>query len=244
MRIRPVKRILLGPMLALLFLGHGFAYDIWQAPPGQPEQMRSRVDYDPKLTDRFLESDQWICRYGSSTPAACRDGKPVLILSDPCNPLLPDTCFELREWSCPDGCKECATCERGKPVVKHTAKCYSTSFGVKHTVNFCEARLINGQVIDLLIHESRGAFSDSMLVRIRDGKFTCQYWNHDGAGAVTWTTTRQKLALDKKAYAKGDMIKGRLDVEGLSEFKPKYAEKFGRNPRTIKVFGVFKTIVE
>jgi hypothetical protein len=231
-------------LLTLLLPGHGLANDKWQAPPGQPEQMSSKVDYDTNLPDRFFESDEWICRYGTSTPAACQDGKPVSILSDPCNPLLPDTCFELTEWSCPDGCKECATCERGKPVVKHTARCYSTSFGVKHTVNFCEARLIDGQVIDLLIHESRGAFSDSLLVRIRDAKFTSQYWNHDGAGAVTWTTTRQKLTLDKKVYAKGDMIKGRIDFECLSELNPKYAQQFGRDPRTVKVFGVFKTILE
>jgi hypothetical protein len=50
--------------------------------------------------------------------------------------------------------------------------------------------------------------------------------------------------LDKKEYQKGDVIKGRIDFECLSEFNPEYAKKFGRDPRTIKVLGVFKTIVE
>jgi len=60
-----------------MLLSQVSGFDIWQAPPGGPEQMSSRVDYDPKLSDRFFESDEWICAYGSRRPVTCRDGKPV-----------------------------------------------------------------------------------------------------------------------------------------------------------------------
>ena len=59
---------------------------------------------------------------------------------------------------------------------------------------------------------------------------------------LTWTTTRQTLILDKKAYRKGDVIRGRIYFECLDELNnPKYPN---RPPRPIKVKGVFKTVVE
>lgn len=181
--------------------------------------MSSRVDYDPKLTDTFFESDEWSYPYwiqehpdGHFTSSRSTDRDPV---EDP-------------------------------PQLKHTAKCFSTSFGVKHVVNFCEARLVDGHVIDLLIHETNPAFRDSLLVRIRDGKFTCQYWIIDGFHSFTWTTTWQKLTLDKNVYRKGDVIKGRIDfVCDRQLIDPNDIKKWRRDPSaTIKVFGVFKTIVE
>jgi hypothetical protein len=57
--IRLLKWTLLGPVFALLLLGHGFGGK-WQDPPWrQPEQMQSRVDYDPNLIDPFFESNEW-----------------------------------------------------------------------------------------------------------------------------------------------------------------------------------------
>ncbi|MBI4963248.1 MAG: hypothetical protein HY913_08225 [Desulfomonile tiedjei] len=219
MSIRPFKWILLGPALALLLLGHSLGYDIWQAPPGQPEQMSSKVSYDPKLSDTFFESDEWsyphwITKHpdGHFTSSRGIDKNPV---EDP-------------------------------PRLKHTSKCFSTSFGVKHVVNFCEARLVDGHVLDLLFHERNAAFRDSLLVRIRNGKFTCQYWIVDDVGVFQWTTTRQKLTLDKKAYRKGDVIKGRIDFECVMQLiNPNDIKKWSRDPTAvIKLFGVFKSTVE
>jgi hypothetical protein len=196
-------------VLVLLPLDQSFGYDVWKVPPGQPEQMWSNVNYDPKLTDTFFESDAWGYPDGGqdATSGMTQEGE-------------------------------------GPSRLKDTARCYSTSFNVKHGVRFCEARFVNGHVIDLLIHDSTPAFSDSLLVRIRDGKFSCQFWIVDDFGACIWTTTRQKLTLDKKGYEKGDMIKGRIDFECVSEFKPELAEKFGRSASTIKVSGVFKSILK
>jgi hypothetical protein len=246
---RATSRVLALVVVSIVLLpGHSFAHDMWQAPPEQPEQMSSAVHYDPKLSDRFFESDEWICPYGFTEPVTCRDGKPVRILNNPCESWLsliwPEMCSESAEWTCQDGCKECATCQDGKPVTKVTARCYSTSSGSKHRVNFCKARLLDGHVIEILIHKSRGAFSDALKVRISGGKFACQFWTPYEFGGIRWTTTQQKLTLDKKTYQKGDVIKGRIDFECLSEWQPEYAAKFGRDPRTIKVYGVFKTAVE
>ena len=59
-------------------------------------------------------------------------------------------------------------------------------------------------------------------------------------------TTRQKLTLDKKAYRKGNVIKGRIDFECVQKvIDPKNIERWGKDPTTtIKVYGVFKTIVK
>ncbi len=249
-RIHKISKLwlALAGVFALSLLGHAFGYDIWQPPPEQPEQISSMVDYDPKLTDRFFESDQRSCRRGYIKGATCRDGKPVLILSPPCNKtwrsvLYEEECpIEVPEWTCPDGCKECATCERGRPLLKHTAKCYSTSFGFKHEVRFCEARFVDVNMIDLLIHDSDPATSDSLLIRIRNGKFTCLYWNHDGGGG--WTTTQQKLILEKKTYQKGDVIKGRIDFLSLNELNKPLFRLSPSYPYGVKVYGVLKTIVE
>jgi len=212
--------------------------------------MSSKVRYDPKLKDKFFESDDWICPDGGIRTAVCRDGRPVEILNDPCKPWpspLWEKCFDLIEWTCSDGCKECATCWPDEPVSKVTARCYSASFNyTTHPIPFCEARLIDDDMIELLFHTFTPMFRESLLIRIRDGKFTCQFWIHDDVGVCTWTTTRQQLTVDKKAYQKGDVIKGRIDFECFQKvIDPKLIEGWKSDPsRTIKVFGVFKTVVE
>jgi hypothetical protein len=247
-RIPKITRLwlALAAVLLLSLLGHSFGYDIWQPPPGQPEQISSKVDYDPKLADRFFQSDRWLCPGGDPLPVTCRYGKPVLILSHPSDSLAPETSFDLEEWTCPDGCKECATCRDGEPVLRNTARCYSTSFGVKHPVNFCKARLIDGHVIELLFHKSTPAFRDFLRIRIRNGRFMSQYWIPDHGRAFKWTTTRQKLTLDRKEFRKGDVIKGRIDFEcDMKLIDAKDIKKWRVDPTgIIKVSGAFKTIVE
>ena len=140
MHFRPLRWTLLGPVLVVLLLGHAFGYAMWKPPPGQPEQMRTNVTYDPNIADTFFESEEWICPRGLFTPVTCGDGTPVVILYDPCDSWLslfqPERCQKLKEWTCPDGCKQCATCQDGSPVTRVTAKCYSNSRGVKHVVRF------------------------------------------------------------------------------------------------------------
>jgi hypothetical protein len=133
--------------------------------------------------------------------------------------------------------------EKEPPRLKHTAKCFSTSFGVKHEVRFCEAKFIDDKRIDLFFNEHNPGFDDALRVQIRNGMFTCQYSTAYRAGpreGLIWTSKRQRLTLDKKEYHKGDQIKGRIDFECLDEF-PKYPD---RPPRLITVYGVFKTIVQ
>ncbi len=250
--IRSLTWMLLGPILALLALSHGFGYD-WRIPSGLRPQMWSKVDYDSKLTDPFFTSDEWFCPRGYSYGIICRDGKPALILNDPRTSWLAwlrglrdlvEDISDFPEWTCSDGCKECATCRDGRPVKKSTARCYSTHSNVKHAVEFCEARLLDGNTIDLLIYHHSPAFDDGLRIRSRHGRFTCQYWHIRSVGARTWTTKRQKLTLDKKTYRKGDVIKGWIDFECVGEFVGRTAKRWGRRPTTIRVYGVFKTILE
>lgn len=211
MSIRLVKWILLAPFLTLLLLGHGYGGERPDSPGGQREQMWSHVDYDPKLSDPFFESDEWSYWEGSR--------------ENPDSGMFPPREVPRK--------------------LKHTARCVSTSFGSKHEVRFCEAKLRDDSKIDLFIKEHNPAFDDALRVQIKNGMFTCQYWTYYRAGpreGLIWTTKRQKLTLDKKAYRKGDVIKGRIDIEVLDEFvNPKSP---GRSPRLITVYGVFKTIVE
>jgi hypothetical protein len=207
MSIRPLRWILLGPALVLLLLGHGHAFGTrWQdPPPGQPEQMRSRVDYDRNLTDPFFKLDEYLERTFHD-------------IKRPKQPLR----------------------------VKQTANCFSTSFGVKHKVRCCQARLIDANMIELFVYDPLNAgFDDNLTVQIRNGMFTCQFWTLYKGGpqeGLTWTTKWQKLTLDKKTCRKGDVIKGRIALEVLDELiNSKYPD---RPPRRIKLYGVFKTILE
>jgi hypothetical protein len=215
-------------VLTLLLLGHGFADNLeygigsWQVPAGQPDQMWSRIHYDPKLSDPFFESNEWSYPWWIIKHS---DGHFESTRSDDERPV------------------------KDPPRLKHTAKCFSTSFGSKHLARFCEAKLLDVNMIDLLIHEFSPAFRDALRVQIRKEKFTSQYWTLYIAGpppdGYKWKTKRQKLTLDKKVYRKGDEIKGRVDFECVEEIgNPKYVEKWGRNPTSIKVYGVFKTIFE
>lgn len=219
MSVRPLNWVLLGPILALVLVAHGIGAEWPTPPPKQPAQIWSKVNYDPKLTDSFFESDEWSYPYwirehpdGHFTSTRSIDKDPV---QDP-------------------------------PRLKHTAKCFSTSFGVKHVVKFCEARLIDANAIDLFIHETNPAFRDSLRVHIVKGKFTSQYWIVDDVGSFTWMTTRQKLILDKKSYRKGDVIKGKIDFECMMKVAdPENIKRWPRDPTTtIKVLGVFKTTIE
>jgi hypothetical protein len=162
---------------------------------------------------------------------------------------MDDPFFKSNKWSYWYGGKhvvEGMTPEGEQPQrLKHTAKCFSTSFGGKHRVRFCEARLLDIDKMDLFIHELNPAFCDRLRVRIRNGMFSCQFWTvykQGGTIDLIWTTKRQKLILDKKAYRKGDVVKGRIDFECLDELtNPNHSD---RPPRTIIVYGVFKAIVE
>jgi hypothetical protein len=219
MSIRSLKWIMLGPVLVLSLLSQGYSAEWMLPPPGQPEQMRSKVDYDPKLVDTFFKSNERGYRLGGR--------------------VLPDK-RNVPEGEDPRG-------------LKLTAQCFSTSHSTEHEVRFCEAKLLDVNRIDLFIHEPNPEFVDYLRLRIADGMFTSQYWTGykigyrmpAGTTPWIWTTTRQELTLDKKAYRKGDVLKGRIDFECVQEAtNPKYIEKHGKSPITIKLYGVFKTTIE
>jgi hypothetical protein len=221
-RIRRLKWKLLAPILVLLLHGHGFAYDVWQLPPGQPPQMWSKVRYDPKLTDPFFKSNEWSYAH--------------------CIIPLPDGRFEDQSTG---------RIVSNPPRLKHTAKCFTTDRAigrVEDLLNFCKARLVDVNMIDLLIHEDNQLYDDALRVQIRNGMFASQFESLYKAphGPLIWTTKRQRLTLDKTVYRKGDVIKGRIDFECVEEEIADLngVKKWRTNPGTIKVKGIFKTVVK
>jgi hypothetical protein len=231
MSIRLLKWILLAPALVLLLRGHGFGaedrYDVRRVPPLQPEQMRSQVNYDPKLADPFFQSEKWTYAHLEAEDV---NGRTVYTRAQ--NP-------------------------RGTsifPRLKNTARLVGSHEG-EHTIDFCHARLLDGDTIELFSHDEHSPFNDYLKIVVRNGVYWSQYWTYYKVarmygtdlttGDLIWTTKRQELTLDKQLYRKGDVIKGRIVFECIQEAThPKWIEDEGRNPRTIKVYGVFKTIVE
>jgi hypothetical protein len=239
MSIRPLKYMLFAPVLALLILGHGLAgkldeYDTGKygisscIPEGQPTQIRSQVNYDPNLSDLFFESEKW-------THSAWNDEE------------LNGRMVATRE-ACPSE-------EKRLPCRKNTARCL-ISDGFEHTIDFCHAKLLDdGKTIELLIHDDSSPIDEYLGIIVREGSFWSQYWltlkvakMYDGVlteGDVIWTTQKQQLTLDNQTYRKGDTIKGRIVFECIQEAThPKWVEEYGKNPITIRIEGVFKTIVE
>ncbi len=123
----------------------------------------------------------------------------------------------------------------------YTAKCFSTSHWTDHEVRFCHTRLLDMNMLGLLIRESNPDLVDELKIRISNGMFTSQYWTRykgPGTGDWIWTTKQQKLTIDKKEYRKGHVIKGRIDFECMQQAtNPKFIEKCGKNPIGIKVYG-------
>jgi hypothetical protein len=221
MTIKRLKWILLLTVLVFLLHAHGLAE--WPPPPkGQPAQMWSKVNYNPKLTDPFFESNEW--------------SYPSYIIKHK------DGHFEDTSTG--------ITPKKEPPRLRHTAKCFSTSHGTEHLLSFCEAKLLDVNVIDVHIHDKDPGFLDDLRVRIRNGRFTCQFRTRYKIAfiipaALEWTSKRQELILDKKMYRRGDVIKGRIDFECVEEpTNPKYIEKYGGHSTNIKVYGVFKTILK
>jgi hypothetical protein len=217
----------LAAVLVLLLLGRSIGYNLdrydtskydiskW-APKGQPVQIRSKVNYDPNLSDPFFESNEWSYPWGVHKN---KDGSFEDMTSD-------------------------KKPKREPPRIKHTAKCLA-SFPTKHWSTLCDAKLLAEDKLQLYIR-SDGESSNLRIV-VQNGMFRSQYWTIYKAGPddQTWTTKRQNLTLDKESYRKGDEIKGRIDFEcAEGTTNPKAVEYYVKNPRTMKINGVFKTIVK
>jgi hypothetical protein len=201
---RQLWRISISLTLALFLLGLCYGARL-RVPDGQPEQIRSQVQYDPNLSDPFFETEEL-------------------------------------SYRCTEHAKELR--------YKLTARCLG-SHQYEHSINFCFAKLLEGNTIELFIHDNYDCPGpdDNLKIVVQNGVFWSQYWTvykHLASNyGLIWTTRMQKLTLDKKEYGKGDVIKGKIDFECVQENgDPKLIEEYGRNPRTITVKGVFKTILE
>jgi hypothetical protein len=212
---------LLALIMALLPPAHGLG---GAPPPGQPAQIRSQVRYDPQLSDPFFGSRKGTCSY--KVP---QDG----------NGAHANTREAARSDVKPDSRS------------KNTARCVS-SLDFKHPIDSCHARLCDDGTIEVMIYGNYLSIPEYLKIQIENGgEFRSQYWFYSKVRRLgidehpIWTTRRQALMLDRRVYRKGDVIKGRIDFECVHEYThPEIVTKYGKDPYSITVKGVFKTIIE
>jgi hypothetical protein len=184
---------------------------------GQTKQMVSPVEYDPEIFDLFFDEVEtswpwWIVDHGDGT--------------------FEDTRGHITKIE-------------DIPVLTHTADCRTRHQGL-HQIKFSHARLLKDGAIKLKIEDESASTWDSLTIHIDNGRFSSHYKTRYPADppdiGLIWTTTKQRLVLEKKNYKKGDVIKGRIEFECVQEAtNPKYG---GRNPRKIRIEGPFKPTLQ
>ncbi len=183
----------------------------------QPTQMVSPVEYDPDLVDPFFDVIEtswpwWIVDRGNGS--------------------FEDTTGEITKIE-------------DIPVLTHTADCRTQHQGL-HRIKFARAKLLKDGTIELKIEDESASTWDSLTIGITHNQFSSQYRTRylgdpPDVGLI-WTTTKQRLVLQKNKYNKGDAIKGRIEFECLQEItNPKYG---GRHSQKIRVEGSFKPTLE
>ncbi len=196
-------------------------------------QLRSKVHHNPNLNDSFFHSAEYGIRYYSGT----RLGGGYIIPEDSLDWAIEQS-GQVKE-------------ENYYPSLRHTARCFSNSrCSSVHEVRFCKARLREPGFIDIIVLEDNPADDDNLFISVKNGTFMCRYWTvYKRRSKINperiWTTMRQSLTLNKQKFRKGDEIKGRINFECVEEpSNPAYIKKHGKYHYTIKVVGVFKTMVE
>lgn len=88
-------------------------------------------------------------------------------------------------------------------------------------INFSEARQINKDTIEIRIHDESASTYDDLTVIVKNGRFSSHYKTVSPVAAANagliWTTTKQRLVLNKKHYEKGDVIRGRTNLNVLKK---------------------------
>jgi hypothetical protein len=183
----------------------------------QPKQMESPVEYDTEMTDQFFEVDTW--------------SSPWWIIERD-DGSFEDTTGQI-------------TRREDIPRLRHTAEC-RTEHQIPHMIKFSEARQIDKDTIEIRMHDESASTYDDLTVIVRNGHYSSHYKTvYPEAAANTgriWTTTKQRLVLNKKQYAKKEVIRGRIDFECVEEMKA--ARNGKKNIRSIRIEGRFKPILQ
>jgi hypothetical protein len=113
-------------------------------------------------------------------------------------------------------------------------------------INFSKARQIDKDTIEIRIHDDSASTYDDLTVIIRNGHFSSQYKTvYPVAAANTgliWTTTKQRLLLNKKRYEKGEVIRGRIEFECDEDMRE--ARNGKKHNHTIRIEGRFKPTLQ
>lgn len=183
----------------------------------QPKQMESPVEYDAEMTDHFFEVDKW---------------SPPWWIVERDDGSFEDTTGQI-------------TRREDIPKLRLTAEC-RTEHQIPHLINFSEARQIDEDTIEIRIHGDSASAYDDLTVIIKNGHFSSQYKTvYPVAAANTgliWTTTKQRLLLNKKHYEKGEVIKGRIEFECDEDMRDTRNGK--KQTHSIRIEGRFKPTLQ
>lgn len=251
--VRSLKWILLGTVLSVLVVPCGFAAE----PQLCAERIGPFLDAASKQAPVKAIPSTPVDQRAPYTPQIPQKLRPQMWSGVETDPKLTADFFESPRWSYPRGIEKnrdgTLRSTRSKdpvqnpPRLTHTAELFCSSWGAGfvRTLDFCEARLLDEHTIQLFVDNTRGAYSDSLRILIRDGRFMCQYWQVYNFWGYGWATKRQRLILDKESYRKGDVIKGRIDLECLDvDIRGTWEYSEENVPLPVRIFGFFKTTVE
>jgi len=168
----------------------------------QPKQMLSKVKYDTNIKDTFFEKQYFSYEWFMIQED---DGTFSSAIYDSLGNEIIDTTKNI-----------------------HTANCITQHQG-EHTIRYCNA-FYKGDTLMLFINDFTASTYDNLLVKVFNGKFSCQYWtaypSMQRSQKLTWVTTSQRLTLNSEKYKVDDEVKGKIYVmikeeqlthEGLKE---------------------------
>jgi hypothetical protein len=183
----------------------------------QPKQMESTVEYDTEMTEQFFEVDKW---------------SPSWWIIERDDGSFEDTTGQI-------------TRREDIPRLRHTAAC-RTEHQIPHMINFSEARQIDKNSIEIRIYDESASTYDDLTVIVRNGRFSSQYKTVYPVAAANsgliWTTTKQRLVLNKKHYEKGEIIRGCIEFECVEEKRE--ARNGKKYIHTIRIDGRFKPTLQ
>jgi hypothetical protein len=189
---------------------------VWNSCRERPRQMVSAVEYDRDIFDPFFDQEE---------------SSPPWWIIERDDGSFEDTTGEITE-------------REDIPRMRHTADC-RTRHQFPRVIRFAEARRV-ADGLEIRVHDETASTFDDLTVLAHKGRFSAQYKTRYPADppdiGLIWTTTKQRLVLDKKSYRPGDVIRGRIEFECLQEIvDPRYGD---RAPRKIRIEGPFKPILK
>jgi hypothetical protein len=188
-----------------------------EEPINQPQQITSPVEYNAKLADPFFEVEKW--------------NYPWWIIENE------DGTIENTMGG--------SSNKKDIQRLKQTANIQcDQQYG--HDIHFCEASVQKDEGLNIFIYDESASTYDNLKITLKQNRFSCQYWttypDASGNQNLVWVTKSQRLTLDRNKFARGDVLKGK--IEFVCEEHAAGHDTLPAAPKNISIKGVFKTVIE